>query len=217
MVDFIEAYAPSLVKALPATLVIWILAVAVGAAVGLLLALIRVYAATPLAKASAVYVDVVRGTPMLVQMFILYFGLPEIGIVFSPFVAATLAIGLNSAAYQAEYFRAGFLAIPSNQVAAARALGMKKWCYVRHVSIPQAMRIALPAWSNEFVVELQYSSLAFTIGVTELTGAAQKICSTTYRCVDAYLLAGAFYLVLTGVVVTAFSAISKRFAITPAQ
>jgi len=210
MVEFIKAYAPALLEALPITLAVWITAVALGAIVGLGLALARVYAAKPLAKVSAVYVDIIRGTPMLVQMFILYFGLPEIGVVLSPFVAATLAIGLNSAAYQAEYFRAGLLAIPANQIAAARALGLRKWQCIYYVSIPQAVRIALPAWSNEFVVELQYSSLAFTIGVTELTGAAQKICSTTYRCVDAYLLAGAFYLVLTGVVVGFFSAVSKR-------
>lgn len=213
MIEFAQLQFPRLLKAVPTTIELWLLAMVLGTVVGVALGIGRVYAARPLARLVTIYVDVVRGTPMLVQMFILYFGLPDIGITLTPFVAAVLAIGLNSAAYQAEYVRAAVLALPPNQFEAALAIGLSRTGAILNVIIPQALRLALPAWSNEAVVELQYTSVAYTIGVIELTGRAEKVGYETYEFFKAFLLCGSIYIVLTALVVLMVRSMRLSFAI----
>ena len=205
MIEFVETYLPELISVLPATISLWLLAIFLGIVLGLVLACIRCYGSILPARVVASYVDVIRGTPMLVQMFVLYFGLPELGFVLTPFAAAVLAIGLNSAAYQSEYIRAGILAVPANQFEAARAIGLGRSRSIKDVVLPQALRLALPAMSNEIIVELQYTSVAYTIGVVELTGRAEKIGYETYRFFDAFLLCGVVYMVLTFLIIVMMS------------
>lgn len=213
MIEFAVEQFPRLIRAVPTTIGLWLLAISLGTVLGILLAVGRVYAGVVVSRAIAVYTDVVRGTPMLVQMFLLYFGLPSIGVILTPFTAAVLAIALNSAAYQAEYLRAAIEALPRNQFDAARAIGLSRTSAVLNVILPQAFRLALPAWSNEVVVELHFTSIAFTIGVVELTGRAEKIGYETFRFFEAFMLCGIIYMVMTALVVGMIRYIRTRFTV----
>lgn len=140
------------------------------------------------------YIEFLRGAPLLVQLFMIYYGLPELGLVLSPFAAALTAMSLNTAAYQAEYFRAALSAIPQGQVLAALALGFTRFQTFRFVLFPQALRLVLPAWSNEVVYMLKSSSLAFIVGVLEVTGRANILAARTFRYFELFLLAAILYL-----------------------
>jgi polar amino acid transport system permease protein len=211
--EFAAEQFPKLIRAVPTTIGLWLLAMGLGTVLGIALGVGRVYAGIVISRLVAVYVDVVRGTPMLVQMFLLYFGLPGVGVVLTPFSAAVLAIALNSAAYQAEYLRAAIEALPRNQFDAARAIGLSRAKTILNVILPQAFRLALPAWSNELVVELHFTSIAFTIGVIELTGRAEKIGYETFRFFEAFLLCGIIYMVMTALAVGMIRYIRTKFTI----
>jgi polar amino acid transport system substrate-binding protein len=135
---------------------------------GLLLAVARGFGSRPLAFAAAAYVEVFRGTPVLLQLYILYFGLAPL-VRLGPFEAAILGLGLNYAAYEAEVHRGALLALPRGQTEAARSLGLSNWQALRHVLLPQSFRNALPALTNDFVALLKDSSLVSVITVVELT------------------------------------------------
>lgn len=204
---------PELLHGTEFTLVIWVISVSFGFFFGLLLAVMRVYGNRLWYALSTGYIELIRGTPMLVQMFIVYLGLPEVGIVFSPVTAAVVAIGLNTAAYQAEYFRGGIRSIRSGQMTAARAIGMSRRQGILYIILPQALRIALPQWSNEVILELKYTSIAFAISVPELMGQAKVIGADTFRYFQIFLVAAAIYLVLVSIVTRVLSMVEKRFAL----
>jgi polar amino acid transport system substrate-binding protein len=150
------------------TLLISLGAFAIALPFGLLLAVARGFGSRPVAVAAATYVEVFRGTPVLLQLYILYFGLAPL-IRFGPFEAAILGLGLNYAAYEAEVHRGALLALPHGQTEAARSLGLSSWQALRHVLLPQSFRNALPALTNDFVALLKDSSLVSVITVVELT------------------------------------------------
>lgn len=210
---FAWEWLPELLKGTQFTLTIWVVSVAFGFFFGWLLAIMRVYGNRALYWLSTGYVEFFRGTPMLVQMFVVYLGLPNVGIVLSPVVAAIVAIGLNTSAYQAEYFRGGIRSIRSGQMFAARAIGMSKRQAITHIIIPQALRLALPQWSNEVILELKYTSIAFTISVPELMGRAHMIGSDTFRYFQIFVVAAAIYLVLVGIVSTMLQMLEQRYSL----
>lgn len=150
------------------TLKISVLAFLLAVPLGMLLAVARVYGSLPLRIGARVYIELFRGTPVLLQLFVLYYGLAGY-INLGPIEAAVLGLGLNYAAYEAEVYRGALLAIPRGQSEAARALGMNPWQTLRHVMIPQALRLALPPMTNDFVSLLKDSSLVSVITVIELT------------------------------------------------
>ena len=150
------------------TLQISVLAFLLAVPLGMLLAVGRVYGAAPLQIAARIYIEVFRGTPVLLQLFVLYYGLSDL-IQLGPMQAAILGLGLNYAAYEAEVYRGALLAIPRGQSEAARALGMGPWQTLRHIMLPQALRLALPPMTNDFVSLLKDSSLVSVITVIELT------------------------------------------------
>ncbi|MFC6489198.1 amino acid ABC transporter permease [Nitratireductor sp. GCM10026969] len=199
-VSFAAESLPEILQALPVTLSLWALAMAGGALLGLVLAWCRVYGPKPIYLAATVYVEIFRGTPMLVQLFFIYLGLPEIGVVLDPFTAAVVAIGLNTAAYQAEYFRGAIRSIPSGQMTAARAMGMTQFQGLRWIVLPQALRRVIPQWSNEAILELKYTSIAYAIGVSEITAKAEEIGYTTFRFFEVFVLLALVYIVLTSIV-----------------
>ncbi|WP_119460697.1 amino acid ABC transporter permease [Rhodospirillaceae bacterium SYSU D60014] len=198
--DFAAEHLPYILEGLPTTLALWILAITFGFFFGLLLAWCRIYGGRLAYSLATVYVEIFRGTPMLVQMFFIYLGLPEIGIVFDPFTAAVVAIGLNTSAYQAEYFRGALLSVPSGQMAAAQAMGMSRMQALIQIVLPQALRRVLPQWSNEAILELKFTSIAFAIGVTEITARAEKIGYQTFEFFNTFVLVALVYLVLTATV-----------------
>jgi len=159
---------PSLFDGLLITLLLTAVGILLGTTLGIVLATGRSYASRPLAYLFLIYEKVLRGIPLLVLFFLLYFGLPQIGINFNAFTAAVLGLGLRSAAYQAQIYRGAINSIPEGQIHAAYSLGMSKLKAIRHVIMPQMLRLSIPGWSNEFTILLKDTSLAFGIGVIEL-------------------------------------------------
>lgn len=142
------------------------------------------------------YAALFRGTPLVIQLFILYFGLPNIGIYFTPYTAAVLGFTMCSAAYHSEYVRGGLLSIKRGQVLAAQALGFSTMSTLLTIIIPQAFRRALPGCGNEIVYLIKYSSLAYVITCFELTGKAKMVASETFRFSEVFLVVGVYYLFL---------------------
>lgn len=210
---FAAEHLPAILSAMPVTLGLWVLAMIIGAFLGLLLATGRLYGGRVTYALSTAYVEVFRGTPMLVQMFFIYLGLPEVGIVLDPFTAAVIAIGLNSAAYQAEYFRGAVRSIPQGQMSAARAIGMTRLQALKNVLLPQALRRVIPQWSNEAILELKYTSIAYAIGVSEMTSKAEQIGYKTFHFFEVFLLVAIVYVVLTGIVAQVLQFVETRTSI----
>jgi polar amino acid transport system permease protein len=149
---------------------------------------------------SKAFITIVRGTPLLVQLFFIYYGLPGLGVRVQPFVAALIGFILNSAAYQAEYLKGGFLAITTEQMEAAYSIGLTKWQAVREIIFPQAFRFSIPALSNEIIYLVKYTSVAYIIQVPELLAQAKFFASDTFYHLQIYLLIGAVYLGLIWIV-----------------
>ena len=178
------------------TLFLSVAAIALAMLLGAALALARVYGPPPVSALALGYVELFRGTPLLLQLIVVYYGLPELGILLSPLVAGWLALGLNYAAAEAENDRAGLLAVPRTQMDAARVLGLGRWQAVRHVIAPQAMRVALPPVTNDFIALLKDSSLVSVVTVTELTKTYGTLAAATRDHLGLGLLVGAMYLLL---------------------
>jgi polar amino acid transport system substrate-binding protein len=189
-------YWPLILQGCVMTLKISILSMILAITAGFLLALIRVYGPFPLRLLAILYIEIVRGTPLLVQLLILFYGLPYIGIKLEPFVAGMLGLGLNYAAYEAENYRAGLLAIPKGQMEAARALGMTHRQGLRHVVVPQAFRLVLPPVTNDFISLLKDSSLVSAVTLIDLTGAYTRIATQTFDYFGTGLLIAAIYLLI---------------------
>lgn len=206
--------APVLLAGASVTLQIVSVAIVLGVALGILVGLARVYAGRTAYALCSVYVEAIRGTPLLVQLFLLYFGLPSIGIYISSFWAAVIGMGINSGAYQSEYFRGAIQSIRSGQMLAARSIGMSKWNAIRFIIIPQALRLALPPWSNEFAGVLKESSLAYALGVTELMRQGRYIVARTFgNSLLIYLVCAAIYFVLVYAGTRLLRNVEKRFSV----
>jgi polar amino acid transport system substrate-binding protein len=195
IVRFAEFW-PLLLKATILTLEVSIFGMTLAILLGFSLAIIRVFGPLPARWLAALYIEVVRGTPLLIQLFIIFYGLPNLGIKLSPFVAGVLGLGLNYAAYEAENYRAGLLAIPPGQMEAARALGMTQFQGLRAVVIPQSFRLVLPPVTNDFISLLKDSSLISMVTLVELTGAYNRIATQTFDYFGTGLLIAAIYLVI---------------------
>ncbi|WP_454918584.1 ABC transporter substrate-binding protein/permease [Xanthobacter sediminis] len=195
----LERYArflPQLGWAALMTMEISILSMVLAVGLGAALALARVYGGTLLDRLAQVYIEVVRGTPLLIQVLFIYYGLPKIGIQLDPFVAGVLALGLNYAAYEAENYRAGLLAVPRHQMEAAVALNMTERQALKDVIIPQAARMVLPPTTNDFISLIKDSSLVSVISLVELTKTYEQISTTYYDYFGTGILVAAIYLLL---------------------
>lgn len=193
---FILKLIPYLAQGLLTTLQISILSFSFGLCLAIILTLIRVFGNTPLKAISRIYVEAFRGTPTLVQLLLIYFGLPSIGIKFDPLTAAIIALSLNSAAYQAEILRSSIKAIPETQYLSAESLGMSTFQVYRYVILPQALRTAIPALVNEIVTLIKESSLASVIGVVELTRRGEYMVAYTFRALEVYIAVALVYLIV---------------------
>jgi len=216
MADFYQFFLqslPNLLSGLGNTLLLTFFAITAGFFIGLSLALGRVYGTKAVNWFCIGYIEVIRGTPLLVQLFIIYFGLPSVGIIFSPLQAALIGLAINSGAYQAEYLRGSIQSIESGQMVAARSLGMSKLRSIQHVILPQALRVSIPAWSNEFIYLLQYSSIAYLITVSELTAEGKFIAAHTFRYLEIFAIIAIIYLALTVVSTEIIDRIAKRLSI----
>jgi polar amino acid transport system substrate-binding protein len=192
-----RTYLPMLLKGALVTIEISVLAMALAIVCGLALALLRLYGIPPLRWLAVAYIEVIRGTPLLIQLYLIYYGLPNVGIRLNAFVAAVLGLGLNYAAYEAENYRAGIQAVPRGQMEAALSLGMSRWLALRAVVLPQAIRIVIPPVTNDFIALFKDSSLVSVITMVELTKVYGMLALTTYDYMGLGLMTAALYFGLS--------------------
>jgi His/Glu/Gln/Arg/opine family amino acid ABC transporter permease subunit len=191
-----KQYLPLLLQGALVTLEISVLSMAIAIGIGLLMAVLRVFGPTPVAWPVIAFIEVIRGTPLLIQLFIIFYGLPSIGIRFSPLWAAVIGLGINYAAYEAENYRAGIQSIPRGHLDAALALGLTRIQTIRKIVLPQAIRLVIPPVTNDFIALLKDSSLVSVITMVELTKVYGQLAATNYDYIGIGLLTAAIYFLL---------------------
>ena len=194
--DLLTNSLPLVLQGLTYTLLLGVVSFILGSALGALIALARISGVQLLRGAAIVYVSVLRGTPLLIQILLIYFGLPQVGIRLEPVPSAILALTLFSAAYLSENFRGGILGVDAGQWEAANSMGMPYWRTMRRIVFPQAIRIATPAVGSRFIALMKDTSLASVVTVVELTRVAESIGSSTFRYMEAFFVIGAVYWVI---------------------
>ncbi|KYZ76508.1 nickel transporter [Anaerosporomusa subterranea] len=213
-VDLIVRSFPLLLMGAGVTVQITALSVGFGLLIGMFVGIARLAKLTPLRLAAAVYVDFIRGTPLLVQIFIIYFALPMIlGTRIDPFVAAITACSINSGAYVAEIFRGGIQSIDKGQMEAGRSLGMSWGQTMRYVILPQAFKRIIPPLGNEFIAMLKDSSLVSVIGFEELTRRGQLIIARTYGSFEIWMAVAFIYLIMTLTISRLVNYLERRYKI----
>src|SRR3989441_770893 len=189
-------YLPLLLLGALVTLEISAASMAVAISLGLFLAVLRVFGPRSLSWLVIGFIEIIRGTPLLIQLFIIFYGLPSLGIRFSPFWAAVVGLGMNYAAYEAENYRAGIQSIPRGQLDAALALGLTRLQTIRKIVLPQAVRLVIPPVTNDFIALLKDSSLVSVITMVELTKMYGQLAATNYDYIGIGLLTAAIYFLL---------------------
>ncbi|MBC7217239.1 MAG: amino acid ABC transporter permease [Candidatus Caldatribacterium sp.] len=197
--DFSALYRalPSLLVGATVTLRITSLSIALGLCIGIVAGLCRVWPNSVLRAVSGAYIEIIRGTPLLVQIFLVYFGLPALGINLDPFLAGVIAMGINSGAYVGEIVRGGIESIARGQMEAALSLGMTWRQAMYYVILPQAFVRILPPLGNEFIALLKDSSLVSTIAIAELTRTGQIIITRTFKSFEIWSGVALFYFLMT--------------------
>ena len=204
--SLLELAAPVMLRATGITLLFAVCSMVLGLALGAVVTLVRVLRVPGLQRVAAVYVSAMRGTPLLVQVFIVYYGLPSVGIEFTPITAGILALTLNVAAYLSESLRGAVLGVTQGQWLAGTSLGLTRVQTLRHVVGPQALRSAVPSLANSLISLIKDTSLVSVIAVTELMLATKELISTTFQPFPLYLAAAGIYWVLS----LAFEQVQKR-------
>ncbi len=212
-IDLLNRVTPDLLQGTMVTLQIAAVSLVLGMIVGLPVGVGQVYGPVWVQRILGAYVTLFQGTPLLIQLFVVYYGLPDVGITLGRLQAAFLTLGLNSAAYQAEYLRSALQSVSEGQMTAARAIGMNTRQAIWSVILPQALRLALPAWSNEAVAMLKYTSVVFLIAVPDLMGQAKILASRYFAPIQIYLIVAVFYIVLVGIAYLILTLIERRLRI----
>ena len=184
-----------------------------GLVVGLTLSCLRRLNTAWLTYVIDVYTYVFRGVPVLVLLFIVYFGLPGVGFKVPPLMAMALSLGLVASAYLAEVFRGAFNSVDPAEVIAAQAMGMTRIQVLRFIEIPQMLRFSVPGMVNEFTSVLKYSPFAYTVGIPEITKQAMALTATTLRGIEVYLAVGILYFVIYRICLVGVQLLSKRYQI----
>ena len=218
--------APFLLKGAYYTVILSLGGMFFGLLLGFGLALMRLSRFLPVRGIARIYVSFFRGTPLLVQLFLVYYGLAQFDAVRSsfmwpylrdPFWCATATMTLHTAAYIAEILRGAIQAIPPGEIEAARALGMSRPKTLFYIILPRASRIGLPAYSNEVILMLKASALASTVTLLELTGMARTIIARTYLPVEIFFAAGLFYLLMAYILVRGFKLLERWLRVDACQ
>ncbi len=184
-----------------------------GLLLGIGLAIGRTYGSKIVVEFCKGYTIFFKGCPLLLLLFILYFGFPSIGITFSAFTASVIGFICCNSAYNSEYIRGAMLSVQQGQLIAAKALGMTKRQAIINIVLPQALRRAIPGISNEFIYLIKYSSLAYVITVIELTGAAKLVASKYFMFTETFIVVALFYLAMVTIATIGINALERRFAV----
>ena len=206
-----SAFMPILLEGLRLTIVVRSGSLALSTVLGVVWALMRVSGIKPLVTVSKTVVNTIRGIPILVQLFYIYFVLPDMGITLTALQAAIIGLGVAYSAYQSENFRAGIEAIDRGQVEAAQSLGMGWVLTMRRVILPQAVRIVLPPYGNTMVMMLKDSSQASTITVAELTLKGQILAASTFKNSTVFTLVALLYLVMSVPLIILVGRLEKKY------
>ncbi|MDY0219888.1 MAG: amino acid ABC transporter permease [Desulfobacterium sp.] len=201
---------PDMLSGAWVTVQLSVVCITVGIIFGMVLGVLRVYSSKFVYWMVTAYVEFLRGTPCLLQLFFIYYGLGDMGLLLKPILAAGLALGINTSVYQAEYFRGAIQSIKPGQMVAARAMGLGKWQSVRYVILPQALRLVIPSSSNEIIYMFKYTSVAFAVGVPELLAQADLTGSMNYRYFESYVVAAIIYTLMVFFVAKIISIIEKK-------
>jgi polar amino acid transport system permease protein len=195
--EFIAEYAPTFLAGVPLTIFVSVVSIFFAVFFALIGALGRISTIAPIYATATLYVSIVRGTPLIVQIFFIYSALPQFGIVLPAIIAGVFALSFNYGAYMTEIFRAGIQAIPRSQVEAAAALGMSDWQRMRRIVLPQAVRIVIPAIGNEFIAMIKDSALVSFVSLHELFWLTRTVGSAKFRSFETLLFAAVVYWLLT--------------------
>lgn len=204
--DLLREAAPALLTGAGYTLVFAMASMVGGLLIGFPVALLRMSPRAALRLPASLYVSAIRGTPLLVQIFVIYYGLPTLGIEFTPVTAGVLALSLNAGAYLSESLRGAIASISQGQWRASLSLGLTRWQTLRHIILPQAMRVAVPSMSNTLISLIKDTSLVSVITMTELMLTTREVIATTFRPLPLYLAAAALYWIMS----LAFEALQRR-------
>ena len=197
MSDFLSLaghYLPYILKGAIVTIELTVLSLLISVVLGLIAAISKLSGRRVAAAIANVYIEIIRGTPALLQLFVIYFGLTSFGLNLNSFTAAFLTLGLIGGAYLAEVFRAGIESVDPGQVEAAVSLGMRPAPVMRRIVLPQAVVLTLPPFTNFVIALLKDTSLALTIAVPEIMYRSYDVASQTFRSMEVYAMAGAIYL-----------------------
>ncbi len=197
LLELLQQAAPTLLRGVEYTLVFAVASMLGGLLIGFPLAVARILPSRWCQWPASIYVSLMRGTPLLVQIFVIYYGLPSIGINFSPLTAGILALSLNASAYLSESLRGAIIGVNKGQWAASYSLGLNYWQTLRYVIAPQAVRIAVPSMSNTLISLIKDTSLVSVITVTELMLATKEVIAITFRPLPLYLAAAVIYWMLS--------------------
>ncbi|MFZ6873407.1 amino acid ABC transporter permease [Undibacterium sp. Di27W] len=197
ILELLQMAAPVMLKGVAYTLLFAVGAMIGGLILGFLLAIARIIPSKIINTPAAVYVSLIRGTPLLVQIFVIYYGLPGIGIEFSATSAGILALSLNAGAYLSESIRGAIIGVSRGQWAASSSLGLNYAQTLRYIVVPQAMRVAVPSMSNTLISLIKDTSLVSVITVTELMLATKEVIATSFRPLPLYIAAAGVYWALS--------------------
>ena len=216
-INFLQRYFPAYINGAITTIELSIVGVLLGFTLGVLLALMKISKSKILNIIASIYIEIVRGTPMLVQIMIVYFGLKKVipeqfTILNAPMFLCSLSISLNSAAYIAEIIRSGISSIDKGQMEAARSLGLNHKQAMKKVILPQAIKNILPALVNEFITLIKESSITYTVGVGELMYAGKSISSGIYEPVRPFIYTALVYFIMTFSLSKAMGRLERRLA-----
>ena len=212
MFDFLPKYYTTYIDATVTTLKVSLIALLIGLLLGIVICLAKISTIKVLNVLATIYVEVIRNTPILVQIMIIYFALPEVGISFTPFMSAIIALSINSGAYVSEIFRSGILAIDKGQMEAGRSLGLSYFQTMKFIILPQALKNSLPALGNEFISLVKESSIVYFVGVADIMFAANTVKNATYETFGPYLIAAAIYFIITSVLSFLIKRLEKKLA-----
>jgi polar amino acid transport system permease protein len=208
--DYAIEILPEMLSGAWVTLQLSVVCITVGILFGMILGVARVYSSKFIYWIVTAYVEFLRGTPCLLQLFFIYYGLGDMGLLLKPILAAGIALGINTSVYQAEYFRGAIQSIKPGQMVAARSMGLSKWKSIRYVILPQALRLVIPSSSNEIIYMFKYTSVAFAVGVPELLSQADLTGSMNFRYFESYVVAAIIYTIMVFVMAKIMSTIEKK-------
>lgn len=195
----IDSFPKILLPGLTATIPLTVISFAIALVIATVTALIQFAKVPVLNKLARFYIWIIRGTPLLVQLFVIFFGLPKVGVVLSPFPAAVIVFAINTGAYDAETVRAALESVPRGQLEAGECAGLTYWQTMRRIVLPQAMRTAFPSLSNSLIALVKDTSLAANITVAEMFMTTQRIVARTYEPLALYIEVGLIYLLFSTV------------------